>query len=171
MAYAWRRERNCQPTFSQFVDGIPVSETNWHPTAGEELTEKAWVSSICPDHHWDIVETGNDSWRFKGRDDDQTTRARALSATLASSDGANAIAKTRRSRVTLGRRCGVNIARRLTASASKTLRFRSPIARTGAIFAVVFWATPRFQELWRERKRSPLPEGAVHLIGERFGQK
>jgi hypothetical protein len=38
-------------------------------------------------HHCDIVETGNDSWRFKSRDDDQTTRARTVSATPASSDG------------------------------------------------------------------------------------
>ena len=30
-------------------------------------------------HHCDIVETGNDSWRFKSRDDNQTTRARAVS--------------------------------------------------------------------------------------------
>jgi hypothetical protein len=29
-------------------------------------------------HHCDIVETGNDSWRFKSRDEDQTTRARTL---------------------------------------------------------------------------------------------
>jgi IstB-like ATP binding protein len=36
-------------------------------------------------HHCDIVETGNDGWRFKSRDDDQTTRARVVSATPASS--------------------------------------------------------------------------------------
>jgi IstB-like ATP binding protein len=52
-------------------------------------------------HHCDIVETGNDSWRFKSRDDDQTTRARTVSATPTSSDGASATSKARQSKGSL----------------------------------------------------------------------
>jgi IstB-like ATP binding protein len=49
-------------------------------------------------HHCDIVETRNDSWRFKSRDDDHTTRARPVSAIPASSAETSATAKTRRSK-------------------------------------------------------------------------
>jgi len=63
---------------------------------GERPTTTALLDRLT--HHYDIIETGNDNWRLKSRDNDQAIRARAVSATPISSDDASATARTRRQR-------------------------------------------------------------------------